>query len=322
MAKTLHFDLPQNQLHPAFAALNNTLNPKDKPYELSMANRLWGQQGYEFLPAFLQTTRDYYAAELAQVDFVNAAEAVRQEINEWVEEKTNDKIKDLIPQNVLDEMTRLVLTNAIYFKGDWASQFDEKATRDAPFSASSDNKVTVPMMYQKGKFKYGEFDEIQVLELPYKSGDLSMLVLLPKAVDGLPALEAKLTTENLNKWTSDLSKREIDVYLPKFKMTSQFRLKDVLSSMGMPSAFDPMVADFSGMNGKTDLYISAVIHKAFVDVNEEGTEAAAATAVVVAEDPSVQIIPTFRADHPFIFLIRDNRTGSILFIGRVTNPEA
>lgn len=320
MADVLHFDLAQDRLHPAFSALVERLHGStSKGIEIRVANRLWSQTGYEFLPAYLQVTKQQYGAELGQVDFVQQTEAARQAINTWVEEQTNDKIKDLIPSGVLSDLTRLVLTNAIYFKGDWASQFNKKATHDAPFHISADEKVDVPMMFQKEEFKYGAVDDVQILELPYVGNDLSMLVLLPKEVTGLSSLEEKLTPDNLGKWSAALRKQELDVYLPKFTMTSQFSLDGVLRAMGMTAAFDSGQADFSGMTGKRELYVTAVVHKAFVDVNEEGTEAAAATGVAM-ELLSLQITPTFRADHPFVFLIRDNQTGSILFLGRVMNP--
>ena len=320
MAEVLHFELPEDRLHPAFSGLLGRLNSKKKGIEVRAANRLWGQKGYTFLPAYLQTTRDQYGAELGQVDFVQQTEAARQTINTWVQDQTNDKIKDLIPAGVLNNMTRLVLTNAIYFKGNWEHQFDKEATQSAPFHVSADEKVEVPMMFQKEKFAHGTVDDVQLLKLPYVGKDFSMLVLLPKAVDGLPALEQKLTIENLNKWMAVLEEKKVDVYLPKFKLTSEFSLDGVLAKMGMTDAFCPEQADFSGMTGNKELYISAVVHKAFVDVNEEGTEAAAATGVVVAVS-SVQIIPTFGAYPTFLFLIRDNQTNSILFMGRVTNPK-
>jgi len=235
-----------------------------------------------------------------------------------VERKTNDKIKDLIKPGVLDALTRLVLTNAIYFKGDWAIQFDRGKTKDAPFMISADKKVNVPMMYLKENFKYWADKDLQVIELPYKGEHLSMIVLLPREVDSLSELEKKLTLENLNSWLQKLRKQEMMVYLPKFKMTSGFELAEILAAMGMPAAF--FGADFSGMNGRKDLSISNVIHKAFVEVNEEGTEAAAATAVIM-ERVAMSIEPVFRADHPFVFIIKDNRSGSILFMGRVSNPK-
>ena len=304
--------------------LDATRPPKKGGYQLSVANALWGQKGYGFLPAFLKLVRSNYGAPLNEVDFVGATEAARKTINDWVEKETRDKIKDLIKPGVLDSLTTLVLTNAIYFKGDWASQFNEDVTKDAPFTLSAAEKVDVPMMNQKGDFGYMETEGFQALELPYAGDDLSMVVFLPRKVDGLKGFEKMLTMENLRRWISNLRKQKVIVFLPRFKMTSAFRLGQALKSLGMIDAFTLVAADFSGMNGSRDearrLYIQAVIHKAFVDVNEEGTEAAAATAVVAAE--SVRPAPpVFRADHPFFFLIRDNRTGSLLFLGRVMNPQ-
>ena len=212
------------------------------------------------------------------------------------------------------------MTNAIYFKGDWAIQFDEKDTRDAAFKVSADKEVIVPMMYQKGDFKYAQEQELQILELPYKDEELSMIVLLPKKVDGLAALEKLLTVKNIDNWLGSLHKQEVIVYLPKFKMTTgPLELKDILKSMGMKGAFSLPPADFSGMTGRKDLFISNVLHKAFVAVDEKGTEAAAATAVVMMRG-GISPEPVFRADHPFVFIIKDNRSGSILFMGKVVNP--
>jgi serpin B len=320
MADVLHFDLAQDRLHQAFSALRNLLNVNDKDMEVRVANRLWGQASFKFLPDYLKLTKDQYGAELGQVDFIHQAEAARQAINTWVEEQTKGKIKDLIPPGALDEFTRLVLTNAIYFKGKWDAEFDKKATEKLSFHISADAKIDVPIMFQKHDFAYSAVDNVQMIELPYVGNKLSMLVMLPKEPDGLRSLEEKLTQANLEKWASALRKQEVDVYLPKFTMSSKFSLKDVLSAMGMIAAFDPGKADFSGMTGNKDLSLSAVVHKAFVDVNEEGTEAAAATGVVVRAT-AVRFPTTFRADHPFAFLIRDNQTGSILFMGRVLNPS-
>lgn len=323
LATTLNFSLPEAEVHPAFASLMAKLNaPEKDAYELRIANRLWGQTGYGFLPKYLAITRTDYGAELAQVDFINEAEQARRRINGWVEKQTNDKIKDLIPQGAVDSLTRLVLTNAIYFKGKWEHEFDKKGTKDAPFTVSADEKIDVPMMFQKERFKYGETADLQLLEMPYNGDDLSMLVLLPKEVDGLAAVEKKLSAENLDKWTKGMRKLEVQTHIPRFKLTEQFQLNSTLSALGMPSAFNPGRADFSGMNGKKDLYITAAIHKAFVEVNEEGTEAAAATGIVVGVTSLPPPPKVFRADHPFVFMIRDSRTGSILFLGRVTNPKA
>lgn len=311
------------QFHSTFCTITKSLNARGEKgaYELIVANALWSQKGYGFLRKFLELIEASYGGKLNEVDFINAAESARQRINAWVEEKTKGKIKDLIAKGVLSSMTRLVLTNAIYFKGNWASQFQEEQTRDAPFTLLDGEKIVVPMMNQTGEFKYMERGDFQVLELPYVDEELSMIIFLPKKFDGLGELEKTLTNENLSKWMAKTHKQKVIVSIPKFKMTSQFALAEVLMSMGMTDAFSTN-ADFSGMNGKRDLFISAVIHKAYVDVNEEGTEAAAATAVVVGvTSVPPEPTPVFRADHPFVFVIRDNQSESILFIGRVAKPK-
>ncbi len=313
------------RFHSAFGRIIKDLNNRGKKggYELTVANALWGQKGYGFLKEFPELIKTNYDGRLNEVDFVRAAEAARKTINTWVEKKTRNKIKNLIPKGVLNRLTRLVLTNAIYFKGNWASQFKKDRTKNAPFTLAGGEKVDVPMMNQTADFNYMETEDFQGLELPYVDNELSMIILLPKQVDGLAEFEKTLTLKNLSQWLAKLRKRKVIVSIPKFKMTSQFRLAEVLKSMGMTNAFVPDVADFSGMNSKRDLFIWAVIHKAYVDVNEEGTEAAAATAVVVGITSVMPgKIPVFRADHPFLFLIRDNDSGSILFIGRVMNPKA
>ncbi len=314
----------QERFASAFGRIIKDLNDRGQKgcYELTVANALWGQQDYGFLTEFLEFIRKNYDGQLNEVDFVTATETARKTINGWVEKKTKDKIKDLIAQGVLNSMTRLVLTNAIYFKGNWASQFEKDRTENAPFTLAGGEKVDVPMMNQTEQFGYMETEDFQALELPYVNNELSMIIFLPKRTDGLADFEESLTAENLSKWLTRLRNRKVIVSIPKFKMTSQFSLASVLKSMGMMDAFVPNVADFSGINGKRDLFISAVIHKAYVDVNEEGTEAAAATAVAVgATSVGPRQTPVFRADHPFLFLIRDNQSGSILFIGRATNPK-
>ena len=332
MAKTLHFPITvspgkeqdRQKFASAFGKIVKELNARaDKGnYQLTVANALWGQKGYGFLEEFLKLVKSNYDGRLNEVDFVKATESARKTINTWVEKKTNNKIKNLIAKGVLDSMTRLVLTNAIYFKGNWQSQFKEDRTRPAPWLGYGE-KVELPMMNQKGEFGYMETEDFQALELPYVDNELSMIILLPREIDGLSKFEQALTLDNFSQWLEKLSKREVIVSIPKFKMTSQFSLASVLKSMGMTDAFNPAKADFSGMNGKKDLVISAVIHKAYVDVNEEGTEAAAATAVTMRlTSIGPNQISVFRADHPFLFLIRDNHSGSILFIGRVTNPKA
>jgi len=337
MARVLHFPTSPNKetapptaweamrFHTTYGRLIKQFNSRGQKhtYELVVANALWGQKGYEFLTGFAELINDKYGGELNAVDFVTDPETARQTINAWVGKKTKDKIKDLIARGVLDQMTRLVLTNAIYFKGTWARQFNKDKTKESPFTLVGGQKVDVEMMNQTALFGYMETEDFQGLEMLYADGDLSMIIFLPKRIDGLADFEKTLTAERLSRWLARFSKREVIVSIPKFKMTSQFSLSSVLKSMGMTTAFVPGVADFSGMNGKRDLFISAVIHKAYVEVNEEGTEAAAATAVTMKITIAEPLpMPVFRADHPFLFLIRDNRSGSILFIGRVANPKS
>jgi serpin B len=314
--------MSKQRFHSAFGSIIKGLNVRGQKggYQLTVANALWGQKDYGFLADFVQLIKDHYQGNLNEVDYVSAAEAAAKAINAWVEEQTNGKIKNLISPGVLNSMTRLVLTNAIYFKGNWARQFKKEDTRDAPFTLSSGQKVNTPMMNQTAEFKYMQAEDFQALELPYVDDELSMVIFLPKKYDGLGEFEKRLTIENVTKWQGRLGKRKVIVSIPKFKLTSQFGLGGVLKSMGMKDAFSG-AADFSGINGKKDLFISAVIHKAYVDVNEEGTEAAAATAVTMQVTSVMPRPPVFRADHPFFFLIRDNKSKSILFLGRITNPQ-
>jgi serpin B len=323
MAKTLHFTLPQQHLNPAMGALLSDLNAAHDGYQLSVANALWAQQGYTFLDTFLQLLKTDYGAGLNQVNFKGATEAARLTINRWVEQKTQDKIKDLLQPGTVAPSTRLVLTNAIYFKGNWQTQFDKAQTRDEDFYPSRAQTKKVAFMHREGSFSYFDGGTFRLLEIPYKSKELSLVVLLPKDRGGLPALEQSLTASNTQQWLSQVVQFDkVIVALPKFKSTQQFELGATLGAMGMAQAFSGS-ADFSGMTGKRDLAISEVIHKAYIDVNEEGTEAAAATAVgmrAMAMRGPVEQPPVFRADHPFIFLIRDNRSSSILFMGRMADP--
>jgi serpin B len=327
MADVLYFpvgpnDVNEMQFHSTFGQIIKDLNARGAKgdYELAVANALWGQKGYSFLKDYLALIETNYDGGLNQVDFVSAAEAARQTINDWVQRKTKDKIKDLIPRGMLNSTTRLVLTNAIYFKGRWARQFEKELTREGPFTLLDGQKIDVPMMRQTEEFRYMEAEDFQALEMPYVKDELSMIILLAKNIDGVVDLEKKLTSENLSRWLGELHKQKVVVSIPRFKMTEQFSLADTLRAMGMTDAFSAQTADFSGMDGKQDLFISAVVHKAFVDVNEEGTEAAAATGIGMAMGAAPQKMPVFRADHPFIFFIRDNNSGSILFIGRVMDP--
>jgi serine protease inhibitor len=323
MAKTLHFTLPHPQLHPAMGAVLSDLNAAHDGYLLSSANALWAQRGSTFLEDFLKIMNQDYGAGFNQVDFKTATEAARLTINRWVEQKTEDKIKDLLPPGALKSSTRLVLTNAIYFKGDWQTQFDKAQTKTEDFHASPTTTIQVPLMHRDGGFNYLKGETWQALEIPYKNKQLSMVIFLPNDSNGLPALEQAMTTANMQQWVRRLEPAsKVIVTVPKFRMTQEFELGGTLSAMGMPEAFTGS-ADFSGMTGSRDFAISDVIHKAYIDVNEEGTEAAGATAVTMralAIRVPDQPPPVFRADHPFVFVIRDNRSNSILFMGRVANP--
>jgi len=286
------------------------------------SNALWRQQGLPLLPAYVAVVQDNFASALEETDFVASPDNARVRINAAISKDTNGKIPELLQQGDVRSNTRLVLTNAVYFKGDWTSPFQSKATKVEDFHLSGHQTVEVPLMHRNGTFRYAAVDGLQMLELPYGDRSLAMVVLLPADADGLSQLEARLTSDAWQQWDSQLRSQEVVVYLPKFKSTAQFELNESLKSLGMPSAFDPSSADFSGMTGGRDLFISKVVHKAFVDGNEEGTEAAAATGVIMAPTamPQPKPKPIFRADHPFVFLIRDNRNGTILFLGRFTQP--
>ncbi|MGZ3476147.1 MAG: serpin family protein [Polyangiales bacterium] len=321
MAKTLHFELEGKALNDAYAALLTRLSSSGEGVpQLAIANRIWSQKGMSVESDFLAVTKGSYGAGLELVDFVGASEPSRLSINNWVDSKTNGKIKDLLVPGVLDAQTRMVLTNAIWFKGMWATAFAKKDTTDEVFAAPSGAKK-VPTMHATMHARYGVVDGVEVLELPYKSKDsdraMSMVIVLPKAGE-MGKLEKGM---KLGTWTDSLYSREVIVSLPKFKITQSIGLGSTLSKMGMPLAFDEAQADFSGITHKERLHIDKVIHKAFVDVNEEGTEAAAATAVVIGTEAAV--MPTvFKADRPFTFFIRDQKTGTILFLGRIADPTA
>jgi serpin B len=324
MDRTVHFTLPQERLHPAAGALVRDLGgagQEKRKYRLTVANALWGQKDYGLRAEFLNMTRTDYGAELTEVDFLNAREQARRTINDAVRKQTQDKVKELLGPDHLTPATRLVLTNAIYFKAEWETKFDRNSTRDRPFWVTAEREVRAPTMARAGTFPYLDGDTFQMVELPYAGKDLSMLVLLPKKTDGLAELEKALTAEKLAEWHGKRRDAEVLVYLPKFKLTGAFELKKVLQAMGVVRAFDSRQADFSGMcEGGEGLYIEDVIHQTFVDVNEEGTEAAGAAAVVMGRfGPPPRSVP-FRADHPFVFLVRDNRSGSVLFVGRVADP--
>jgi serpin B len=338
MAKVLHYGNDLTKVSEYLSGLITTLNNhpevadvrddsgkrvKQPAYQLFLANALWGEQGFPFKPDFIRLVQRSYGGGLRNLDFIGQPEPARAIINEWVAKQTKDRIKNLIPEGAVTRMTRLVLTNAIYFKGDWQQSFRKAFTTDGPFQLSAEKSVDVPLMHQTGHFGYGENDDLQLLEIPYTQNELSMVVLLPKKADGLAPVEKNLTAENMNQWLRDKADEKVEVTLPKFAFTSGFQLERDLLAMGMTDAFDPGKADFSGMTESEHLFISKVIHKAFVAVDEEGTEAAAATAVMMpmAAAPGPETIKVFKADHPFIFLIRHNATDEILFLGRVVNPK-
>uniref|UniRef100_A0A8C4HJD9 Serpin B6 n=1 Tax=Dicentrarchus labrax TaxID=13489 RepID=A0A8C4HJD9_DICLA len=317
-----------DDVHVSFAQLLSELNKPDAPYALSVANRLYGEQSYQFVEDFLGDTKKHYRAELESVDFKSNSDAARLNINNWVENQTQGKIKDLLAHGVVDNMTRLVLVNAIYFKGNWNKQFNAAATRDDKFRLNKNDTKPVKMMYKKTKFPLTFIPEAscQILELPYKGKELSMLIFLPNEMEdsttGLEKLEKELNYENFVEWTRPdmMDEVEVQVGLPRFKMEEKYDMKNILVSMGMADAFDMAMSDFSGMSPANDLVLSKVIHKAFVEVNEEGTEAAAATGAVMMLRCAMRPA-TFIANHPFLFFIRHNPSMSILFAGRYCSPE-
>jgi len=326
MAQVLRFGKDPRKVHASFGELQRQLNePGRQPgIQLSVANALWAQQGHAFLPPFLNIARGQYQANLNQADFKTGAEPARAEINRWVAQKTQERIKDLLPPGSVDSLTRLVLANAIYFKGVWAVPFPAAATRPLPFHLSATNQVQTPLMHQVESFGYTDDSDLQAVELPYSGNELSMVVLLPRRMDGCGDLENRLTPALLSEVLARLTPQRVEVLLPSFTLDYSSDLKGPLAKLGMPDAFEPK-ADFSGMDGTNQLYISGVFHKAWVEVNEAGTEAAAETGVMmgVTSIAMPKAKPqVFRADHPFIFLIRDIRSGSLLFLGRLAQPSA
>jgi serpin B len=308
-----------------FGQLNTAIKPADpKVCQLTVANALWGEKTFPFRKDFVDLIAKSYQGNLTNLDLINASEPSRQQINQWVEEQTNQRIKDLLAQGTIDALTRLVLTNAIYFKGQWTEAFEKNKTKPLPFIVSPGNMVQVPMMFKHAtSIGHCKADSLAVAQLPYKGGELYMIVLLPDAPDGLPALEKQLTVGQLDLWISSVKTQKVNLYLPRFTMTRDYSMNKPLQALGMKQAFLPGGADFTGLSDSPDakeLFVSAVVHKAFVEVNEEGTEAAAATGVVVGLKMAPMATPTFRADHPFLFLIRHDKTGEILFLGRFSQP--
>jgi serpin B len=328
MRQVLHFSLPQDRLHPAFNSLDQALAQRAAPpqnsesgFQLSVANSIWGQSGFPFLPAYLDRLALNYGAGLRTTDFSHAPEPARQAINQWVSQQTHDKIKDIIPPGVIQSSTRLVLANAIYFKAAWLYPFEKSVTQNQLFTLLDKHQVQVPMMVAAShELRYLAGNGYQAVEVPYVGGDVAMLVLLPDA-DQFQDFEAGLDAAQLAQIMSSAKSQPVILSMPKFTLESTLGLSDYLKTMGMSAAFDPAQADFSGMDGQRDLFISAVLHKAYVVVDEAGTEAAAATAVVMGLTAALVDEPIkVTIDRPFIFLIYHRSTQTILFFGRMLNP--
>lgn len=325
MARALHFDLPQEDLHASFAQLAGELRARGEGAEgkdgegfrLNVANALWLQHDFTLLPGYVALMESAYGATPHPVDF-GAPEEARQTINDWVAGETEDRITDLIPPGVIDTLTRLVLTNAIYFNAAWAVPFEESLTADGPFTLPDGEEITVPMMRQTELLPYAEGDGYQAVELAYDGGELSMIVLLPEE-GGFESFEGSLDAGLLAEIEAGLARRHVELSMPRFEFDSAFNLSQALAALGMEAAFTD-AADFSGMTGARDLYVSEVVHKAFVSVDEEGTEAAAATGVVMNLTSAPAEVVRMTVDRPFVFLIRDLESGTLLFLGRVTDP--
>jgi len=323
MTQVLKLPADENRRQAGFARIRELINQPGRKSTLRLANAIWIQEGFPVLKNYLEVIAAFYDGRATNVDFINRRELARRMINDWTAEKTAGKIKDLIPPGVINSLTRLILTNAIYFLGLWELPFNPEFTQAEKFYLAEGQEIAVPMMRflgDRARFPYLETEDFQLLEMFYEGKDISMLIILPRQKD-LTTCENKLTFENLETWKSQLSEKRVDVYLPRFKVETKYFLKGNLETMGMTRAFSER-ADFSGINGQKDLFIQQVIHQAFVEVNESGTEAAAASGVLIGRTayvPEKKYI--FRADHPFIFLIQEKTTGAILFLGRLADPR-
>lgn len=325
MAEILWFPEDQESFHTGYKTFTDSiqLTGIEKGTELRIANALWVQDDYKLRQDFLELADSCYKAKAENVNFKKPEELelTREKINRWIEKITNDKIHDLIPRGMLKEVTRLVITNAIWFNGNWMNPFDKSNTSSSLFNISREFTVTTDFMHQKSHAGYYEDEEVQALELAYKGNKKSMVIILPKETDGWKLVGRVLTSDRLSIISREMVDKEVEMAIPKFTYESQFNLKETLVLMGMKEPFSDD-ADFSGMTGANDLKIDEVIHKAFIEVNESGTEAAAATAVIMVlksalEEESIR----FNANHPFIYFIMDKTTGGIIFMGRFVNPE-
>jgi len=328
MADALSFSLPQDRLHAGFNALDLALSEQPDlresqagdAFQLNIANAMWGEQTYEFLPEFLDTLAENYGAGLRLVDFVRNYEQARETINAWVSDQTEERIPELLPEGVLDMYTRRVLPDAIYFKASWLFPFDRELTADSAFHLLDGSDAQTPMMHRDERSGYGEANGVEVVPLRYEGFGYAMYAILPPE-GGFEAFEASLDADKIDAIVDSVGDAFVDLTMPKFEFDSSFDLPGALKELGMQSAFDPLAANLSGIDGSEELYISAVVHKAFVAVDEEGTEAAAATGVVTSvtsSPPHVEVA----LDRPFLFLIRHQDTGTILFLGRVLDPTA
>lgn len=326
MQSALHFRMNNDYTHATLGELMRKKNTRSAAgnYIFHTANALWVQKGYELQESYLTLVNNNYEAKVSNLDFETDTQGAASTINQWVEEKTANKIRNLVSADVLSKDTRLVLTNAVYFKADWKKAFEKSATRQEDFYQNPAQNTKAMMMSRTcDDCKYAENENYQALALPYKGDDIEMVVFLPRDKNGLAAFEQALNPQTLRQGLEALATGvDVNVALPRFKLESQFSLAKTLPALGMKMAFDSARADFSGMTGKRDLFISDVIHKAFVEVDEVGTEAAAATAVVtgVTSVPMARPVKEFRADHPFVFLLRDAHSGAVYFMGRMENP--
>lgn len=326
MAKTLLFTLPQESLHREFNALDLELskrgqNTEKEEFQLNICNAAWGQKGYNFLQSYLDVLAVNYGAGVRLVDFIADPEASRLTINKWVSYQTEERIEDLIPKNIIDGRTRLVLTNAIYFKAAWLFPFEEEFTEEKPFLNYDGSTVTVPTMSQIQFYNYTAVDgEYQAVEFLYKGEEVSMVILLP-AEGKFKTFESTLNYEKLKNILANMTEKSVDLFIPKFKFEFETSLVKDLKSLGMSDAFCSGLADFSGISGTLDLFISEVRHKSFVAVDEKGTEAAAATAVIISFKSGGDLLIPVNINRSFIFLIRDRITGAVLFLGRLIHLD-
>ena len=324
ISEVLYFP-QQALLDPVESGMRESMEAADtmQGTDFRLANAIWAQENFSFLPDYLDRVEKYYDATLSLVDFVETLnrEKSRKKINHWVEEKTNSRIRDLIQPGILDASTRMVLTNAIYFNGSWMFPFDKAATSPSLFHSSNQESVKTDFMHQTRSYPYYEDEEIQALNLPYKNNRMVLVVILPKSTEGWRMISQVLSDERINLVLSGMETREVQLALPKFRSELQINLKKELTSMGMGTAFS-RDADLSGMTGEKNLYIDEVIHKAFIEVSETGTEAAAATAAIIGLKSSLRDDPVrFTADHPFIYFLLDSQTGCIIFTGRLVKPS-